>query len=116
MRAIGPIKAVAGEDIIVHCPFAGYPVEQIRWEKAHQELTTSKTNCRGRTESPEGLTHYCPTAQPGNHYELASVADGGQLVIKNVEPGRDQGIYTCIVRSRAGEEARRDMQLNVNSK
>lgn len=46
VRAIGPIKAVAGEDIIVHCPFAGYPIEQIRWEKAHQELTTSKTNCR----------------------------------------------------------------------
>lgn len=42
--------------------------------------------------------------------------EGGQLVIRNVEPGRDQGIYTCIVRSRAGEEARRDMQLNVNSK
>ncbi|KAH8329742.1 hypothetical protein KR074_004183 [Drosophila pseudoananassae] len=91
VRAIGPIKAVAGEDIIVHCPFAGYPIEQIRWEKAHQELTTN------------------------SHYELASVAEGGQLVIKNVEPGRDQGIYTCIVRSRAGEEARRDMQLNVNS-
>ncbi|XP_034127418.1 Down syndrome cell adhesion molecule-like protein Dscam2 isoform X2 [Drosophila guanche] len=91
VRAIGPIKAVAGEDIIVHCPFAGYPIEQIRWEKAHQELTTS------------------------THFELATVAEGGQLVIKNVEPGRDQGIYTCIVRSRAGEEARRDMQLNVNS-
>ncbi|KAH8382248.1 hypothetical protein KR009_002562, partial [Drosophila setifemur] len=91
VRAISPIKAVAGEDIIVHCPFAGYPIEQIRWEKAHQELTTN------------------------THYELASVVEGGQLVIKNVEPGRDQGIYTCIVRSRAGEEARRDMQLNVNS-
>ncbi|XP_017047144.1 Down syndrome cell adhesion molecule-like protein Dscam2 isoform X1 [Drosophila ficusphila] len=115
VRAIGPIKAVAGEDIIVHCPFAGYPVEQIRWEKAHQELTTSKTNCREEVPSPEGLTHYCPIGKAGNHYELASVADGGQLVIKNVEPGRDQGIYTCIVRSRAGEEARRDMQLNVNS-
>ncbi|KAH8340543.1 hypothetical protein KR059_000756, partial [Drosophila kikkawai] len=91
VRAIGPIKAVAGEDIIVHCPFAGYPIEQIRWEKAHQELTTN------------------------SHYELASIADGGHLVIKSVEPARDQGIYTCIVRSRAGEEARRDMQLNVNS-
>lgn len=45
VRAIGPIKAVAGEDIIVRCPFAGYPIDQIRWEKAHQELTTSKTNC-----------------------------------------------------------------------
>ncbi|XP_023034507.1 Down syndrome cell adhesion molecule-like protein Dscam2 isoform X1 [Drosophila willistoni] len=91
VRAIGPIKAVAGEDITVHCPFAGYPIEQIRWEKAHQELTTSM------------------------HYELATVLEGGHLVIKNVEPSRDQGIYTCIVRSRAGEEARRDMQLNVNS-
>ncbi|XP_017969064.1 Down syndrome cell adhesion molecule-like protein Dscam2 isoform X1 [Drosophila navojoa] len=91
VRAIGPIKAVAGEDIIVRCPFAGYPIDQIRWEKAHQELTTSA------------------------HYTLASVQEGGQLVIRNVEPGRDQGIYTCIVRSRAGEEARRDMQLNVNS-
>jgi len=38
----------------VHCPFAGYPVEQIRWEKAHQELTTSKTNCWGEL-NPESL-------------------------------------------------------------
>ncbi|XP_033149971.1 Down syndrome cell adhesion molecule-like protein Dscam2 isoform X2 [Drosophila busckii] len=91
VRATGPIKAVAGEDITVRCPFAGYPIDQIRWEKAHQELTTS------------------------SHHVLSSAQEGGQLLIKNVEPGRDQGIYTCIVRSRAGEEARRDMQLNVNS-
>ncbi|KAM8702920.1 hypothetical protein ACLKA7_005290 [Drosophila subpalustris] len=91
VRAIGAVKGVAGEDIIMRCPFAGYPIEQIRWEKAHQELTTSP------------------------HYVLASVHEGGHLVIKNVEPGRDQGVYTCIVRSRAGEEARRDVQLNVNS-
>lgn len=42
MRAIGPIKAVAGEDVIMNCPFAGYPIEHIRWEKAHHELTISK--------------------------------------------------------------------------
>ncbi|XP_039965640.1 Down syndrome cell adhesion molecule-like protein Dscam2 isoform X1 [Bactrocera tryoni] len=91
VRAIGPIKAVAGEDIIVHCPFSGYPIEQIRWEKGHQELTSN------------------------SHYLLSPVQQGGYLVIKDVEPTRDQGMYTCIVRSRAGEEARRDMQLNVNS-
>lgn len=49
------------------------------------------------------------------HYTLAPVQQGGYLVIKNVEPNRDQGMYTCIVKSRTGEEARRDMQLNVNS-
>ncbi|XP_034127419.1 Down syndrome cell adhesion molecule-like protein Dscam2 isoform X3 [Drosophila guanche] len=122
VRAIGPIKAVAGEDIIVHCPFAGYPIEQIRWEKAHQELTTSKTNWRRAVDSTLHIPMFfllflltSPPIHTGTHFELATVAEGGQLVIKNVEPGRDQGIYTCIVRSRAGEEARRDMQLNVNS-
>lgn len=34
----------------------------------------------------------------------------------NVDSGQDAGVFTCIVRSRAGEEARRDMQLIVNSK
>lgn len=52
----------------------------------------------------------------GPHYSLAKVHEGGQLIINNVEPSRDQGTYTCIVRSRAGEEARREVQLNVNSK
>lgn len=42
VRAIGPIKAVAGEDVIMNCPFAGYPIEHIRWEKSHHELTISK--------------------------------------------------------------------------
>uniref|UniRef100_A0A1I8N7N2 Uncharacterized protein n=1 Tax=Musca domestica TaxID=7370 RepID=A0A1I8N7N2_MUSDO len=91
VRAIGPIKAVAGEDVTVHCPFSGYPIEQIRWEQGHHELTTN------------------------SHYSLAPVQQGGYLVIKNVEPTRDQGIYTCIVKVRTGEEARRDIQLNVNS-
>uniref|UniRef100_A0A1A9ZZV3 Down syndrome cell adhesion molecule n=2 Tax=Glossina TaxID=44049 RepID=A0A1A9ZZV3_GLOPL len=91
VRAIGPLKAVAGVDVTVHCPFSGYPIEQIRWEKGHHELTSN------------------------SHYSLAPVQQGGYIVIKNVEPTRDQGMYTCIVKSRAGEEARRDMQLNVNS-
>lgn len=50
------------------------------------------------------------------HYLMTPVQQGGYLIIKDVEPTRDQGMYTCIVRSRAGEEARRDVQLNVNSK
>uniref|UniRef100_A0A1A9UEN5 Ig-like domain-containing protein n=1 Tax=Glossina austeni TaxID=7395 RepID=A0A1A9UEN5_GLOAU len=91
VRAIGPLKAVAGVDVTVYCPFSGYPIEQIRWEKGHHELTSN------------------------SHYSLAPVQQGGYIVIKNVEPTRDQGMYTCIVKSRAGEEARRDMQLNVNS-
>jgi Down syndrome cell adhesion molecule len=42
VRAISPIKAVAGEDLIVYCPFSGYPIDNIRWEKAGIEITSSK--------------------------------------------------------------------------
>lgn len=41
MRATGPIKAVAGNDLYLHCPFSGYPIEMIRWEKHGQEISTS---------------------------------------------------------------------------
>jgi Down syndrome cell adhesion molecule len=42
VRTISPIKAVAGEDLIVHCPYSGYPIDNIRWEKAGIEITSSK--------------------------------------------------------------------------
>lgn len=44
VRLIGPIKAVAGEDLIVHCPYPGYPIDSIRWEKNGIEITSSKKN------------------------------------------------------------------------
>lgn len=51
----------------------------------------------------------------GTRYETVSASNGGYLKIDNVDSGQDAGVYTCIVRSRTGEEARRDMQLTVNS-
>lgn len=47
VRATGPIKAVAGSQLIIHCPFSGYPIDSIQWEKSRQEITSSKldTNC-----------------------------------------------------------------------
>lgn len=44
VRAISaPIKAVAGEDLIIHCPFSGYPIDNIRWERGGIEITSSKS-------------------------------------------------------------------------
>jgi hypothetical protein len=37
------------------------------------------------------------------------------LKIIQIDTSHDAGSYTCIVRSRSGEEARRDIQINVNS-
>lgn len=48
-------------------------------------------------------------------YELASIQNGGFLKIYQVDSNQDAGTYTCIVRNRGGEEARREMELTVNS-
>uniref|UniRef100_A0A336KKP0 CSON012059 protein n=1 Tax=Culicoides sonorensis TaxID=179676 RepID=A0A336KKP0_CULSO len=91
VRAIGPTKAVADTDLIINCPFSGYPIESIRWERAGQEIITN------------------------SHYYVSSVQQGGYLKIIKVDATHDNGLHTCIVRSRSGEEARRDLQIIVNS-
>lgn len=48
-------------------------------------------------------------------YELASIQNGGFLKIYQVDSNQDASTYTCIVRNRGGEEARREMELTVNS-
>jgi Down syndrome cell adhesion molecule len=48
VRAISPIKAVAGEDLVVHCPYSGYPMDSIRWEKAGIEITSSRKKYRAQ--------------------------------------------------------------------
>lgn len=42
VRAISPIRAVAGENLVVFCPFSGYPIDSIRWERGGVEITGSK--------------------------------------------------------------------------
>jgi Down syndrome cell adhesion protein len=43
------------------------------------------------------------------------VQQGGFLKITQIDPNHDAGNYMCIVRSRTGEESKRDIQVNVNS-
>lgn len=50
-----------------------------------------------------------------SHYYVSSVQQGGYLKIIKVDATHDNGLYTCVVRSRTGEEARRDLQIIVNS-
>lgn len=112
VRAISPIRAVAGEDLIVFCPFSGYPIENIRWEKAGIEITSSKYS----EIFPNLLIKYFFLDFPqDSRYAASNIQQGGFLKINQIDPAHDSGSYTCIVRSRSGEEARRDIQINVNS-
>jgi hypothetical protein len=88
IRAIGPVQAVAGHDITLHCPYSGYPISTISWERRGQEV-------------PADLRR--------------TLGEGGSLTISRVDPTVDAGSYVCSVRGNKGELARREVQLTVNS-
>uniref|UniRef100_A0A1S4GPA3 Uncharacterized protein n=1 Tax=Anopheles gambiae TaxID=7165 RepID=A0A1S4GPA3_ANOGA len=91
VRAIGPITAVAGEPIELHCPFSGHPIQSVRWIRGGNELVS------------------------GPRYSVADVKHGGYLKIYTVDPAQDRGPYTCIVTGPNGDEGRRELQLVVHS-
>lgn len=42
VRSMSPISAVAGKDLVVKCPVAGYPIESVIWEKGIEYLHCKK--------------------------------------------------------------------------
>ncbi|KMQ94061.1 down syndrome cell adhesion molecule [Lasius niger] len=87
IRSIGPVRAIAGVDITIACPYSGYPITSVGWTRNGGELPF---DIRQRVDSE------------------------GHLTILTVDPS-DGGTYTCIVRASSGETANRDILLNVNS-
>ncbi|XP_047351251.1 Down syndrome cell adhesion molecule-like protein Dscam2 isoform X6 [Vespa velutina] len=87
IRSIGPVRAIAGMDMTITCPYSGYPITTVEWS-------------RGGVELPLDIRH--------------RVDSGGHLTIGHVDPN-DAGTYTCKVRARSGETASRDIRLTVSS-
>lgn len=88
IRSIGPLKAIAGSDVVLHCPYSGYPIVSVRWERYGQEL-------------PLDLRH--------------KIHESGSFSIASVDQSADSGYYACSVTSKDGEVARREIQLIVHS-
>ncbi|XP_022918386.1 cell adhesion molecule Dscam2 isoform X1 [Onthophagus taurus] len=86
IRLIPKVTAVAGETLQLKCPVAGYPIEEIHWERGGREL-------------PDGLRQ--------------KVLPDGTLQINPVEKKADTGIYTCWARNKQGHNARRSGEVNV---
>ncbi|XP_015187903.1 PREDICTED: Down syndrome cell adhesion molecule-like protein Dscam2 isoform X4 [Polistes dominula] len=87
IRSIGPVRAIAGFDTTITCPYSGYPITTVEWS-------------RGNVELPLDIRH--------------RVDSSGHLTIVNVDPP-DAGIYICKVRARSGETASREIRLTVSS-
>lgn len=89
IRLIPKVTAVAGEKLRLKCPVAGYPIEEIKWERANREL-------------PDDLRQ--------------KVLPDGTLVIISVQKKIDAGVYTCWARNKQGHSARRSGDVAVIGK
>lgn len=83
------MTAVAGETLRLKCPVAGYPIEEIKWERANREL-------------PDDLRQ--------------KVLSDGTLMISSVQKKGDAGVYTCWARNKQGHSARRSGDVAVIGK
>ncbi|XP_017775727.1 PREDICTED: Down syndrome cell adhesion molecule-like protein Dscam2 [Nicrophorus vespilloides] len=86
IRLIPKVTAVAGETLQLKCPVAGYPIEEIHWERGGREL-------------PDDLRQ--------------KVLPDGTLQINPVEKKADTGVYTCWARNKQGHSARRSGEVTV---
>lgn len=86
IRLIPKVTAVAGETLQLKCPVAGYPIEEIHWERGGREL-------------PNNLRQ--------------KVLPDGTLQITFVEKKADSGVYTCWARNKQGHSARRSGEIAV---
>ncbi|XP_043479175.1 Down syndrome cell adhesion molecule-like protein Dscam2 isoform X3 [Leptopilina heterotoma] len=85
VREMPTISAVAGKQLYIKCPVAGYPIEAIIWEKDGARLPT---NMRQRVLN-------------------------GTLTIETVQQNADQGTYTCTARNKHNFTAYRSVEVRV---
>ncbi|XKL66866.1 hypothetical protein PGB90_010286 [Kerria lacca] len=80
---------VAGGTLMVTCPFAGYPIESVTWERDSRTLPINRKQ---------------------------KVFPNGTLIIENVERQSDQATYTCVAKNSNGYSARGNLEVQVLGK
>ncbi|XP_068082151.1 cell adhesion molecule Dscam2 [Anabrus simplex] len=85
VRLMPPIAAVAGKELLIKCPVAGYPIDTVLWEKDGIRLPT---NIRQRVTN-------------------------GTLIVDNVQRESDQGSYTCVARNKQNITSQRTVDVRV---
>ncbi|XP_014607837.1 PREDICTED: Down syndrome cell adhesion molecule-like protein Dscam2 isoform X3 [Polistes canadensis] len=85
VRPMSTVSAVAGKQLYIKCPVAGYPIESIVWEKGNVKLPT---NMRQRVVN-------------------------GTLFIDTVQRAADQGTYTCTARNKHNITSQRSVEIRV---
>lgn len=80
---------MAGTNVTLHCPYSGYPISGVSWERHGRQL-------------PADLMRH-------------RVDEEGSFTIVGVDQALDSGMYSCFVTGRDGKRASREIQLIVHS-
>ncbi|XP_031765665.1 cell adhesion molecule Dscam2 isoform X2 [Galleria mellonella] len=86
IREMPKVTAVAGSDLNIKCPVAGYPIESISWERDGQTLPLNRRQ---------------------------KVFPNGTLIVEQTQRGEDAGTYTCQAANRQRHAARRDVEVQI---
>ncbi|XP_068620593.1 cell adhesion molecule Dscam1 [Battus philenor] len=86
IREMPKVTAVAGSDLNIKCPVAGYPIESITWERDGQTLPLNRRQ---------------------------KVFPNGTLIVEQTQRGEDAGTYTCQASNRQRHAARRDVEVQI---
>ncbi|CAH0405117.1 unnamed protein product [Chilo suppressalis] len=89
VRSVGPIRAVAGRELVLYCPYSGYPISSVKWERDGSPIAWDNSIDGAlripRVDSSHAGTYNC--AVMGSHGEIAR--RDLQLVVSNppeIEP------------------------------
>ncbi|XP_047118494.1 Down syndrome cell adhesion molecule-like protein Dscam2 [Schistocerca piceifrons] len=85
-RAPRNLTAVAGRDVYLRCPVAGYPIASVSWRRAGEQLPS----------------HVRQRAFPN-----------GTLLLRQVEGASDRGEYSCTATNQQGQSAQGRLHLDV---
>ncbi|XP_050441202.1 cell adhesion molecule Dscam2 isoform X2 [Adelges cooleyi] len=86
IREMPNVRVVAGKQLSIKCPVAGYPIESITWER-------------------DGLV------LPRNRRQ--KVYSNGTLTVDQVQRQSDAGSYTCLVKNHHGQFSRRNVEVKI---
>uniref|UniRef100_A0AAR5PMB7 Down syndrome cell adhesion molecule-like protein Dscam2 n=1 Tax=Dendroctonus ponderosae TaxID=77166 RepID=A0AAR5PMB7_DENPD len=86
VRSMEKQAIVAGGTLIVHCPFAGHPVDTVVWERDGRLLPINRKQ---------------------------KVFPNGTLIIENVERASDQATYVCVAKNSQGYSARGSLDVQI---
>ncbi|XP_013175788.1 PREDICTED: Down syndrome cell adhesion molecule-like protein Dscam2 [Papilio xuthus] len=89
IRSIGPLRVVAGVNATVYCPYSGFPISEIRWQRGGDGAGGELGGGR-------------------------ATGAGGALRLWPAEPS-DAGLYSCRVTAPSGHYAQKDVQIFVRN-